>query len=104
MHEGRRQEAEGKRRKQPTRRARPTGGGTRSPTVNALAFPIRCYLCNLEDIATQPKWGRRLHRVLRDIDPDLAEYKGFAVNHEVIVDYLAQFDDGAETSPGIFPD
>ncbi|MBU2944711.1 DUF3445 domain-containing protein [Shimia thalassica] len=75
----------------------------RLPRSNALAFPIRCYLANLEDICTYPKWGRRLHRVLRDIDPDLADYKGFAVNQEIIVNYLAQFDDGAPTSPGIFP-
>ncbi|EKE74586.1 MULTISPECIES: DUF3445 domain-containing protein [Roseobacteraceae] len=76
----------------------------RLPRSNAIAFPIRCYLACLEDICTQPKWGRRLHRVLRDIDPTLAEYKGFAVNQDMIVNYLSQFDDGAPTSPGIFPD
>ena len=76
----------------------------RLPRSNALAFPIRCYLCSLQDLATVPKWGRRLHRVLRDIDPDLADYKGFAVNQETIVSYLSQFDDGAPTSAGIFPD
>ena len=76
----------------------------RLPRSNALAFPIRCYLCCLQDLATVPKWGRRLHRVLRDIDPDLADYKGFAVNQETIVSYLSQFDDGAPTSAGIFPD
>ncbi|WP_417267828.1 heme-dependent oxidative N-demethylase family protein [Celeribacter baekdonensis] len=76
----------------------------RLPRSNAIAFPIRCYLACLEDICTQPKWGRRLHRILRDIDPTLAEYKGFAVNQEIIVNYLAQFDDGAPTSAGIFPD
>ena len=76
----------------------------RLPRSNAIAFPIRCYLCSLEDIVTQPKWGRRLHRVLRDLPDELAEYKGFAVNRPTIVDYLAKFDDGAPTSPGIFPD
>ncbi|MXN17823.1 DUF3445 domain-containing protein [Pseudooceanicola sp. GBMRC 2024] len=76
----------------------------RLPRSNALAFPIRCYLANLEDLCTQPKWARRLHRVMRDLDPDLAEYKGFAVNRPLIVDYLAPFDDGAPTSPGIFPE
>ncbi len=64
----------------------------------------RCYLASLEDLCSQPKWGRRLHRVLRDLDPDLAEYKGFAVNRGMIVDYLAGADDGAPTSPGIFPE
>lgn len=76
----------------------------RLPRSNALAFPIRCYLASLEDLCSQPKWGRRLHRVLRDIDPDLADYKGFAVNHDTILDYLKPFDDGAPTSEGIYPD
>lgn len=76
----------------------------RLPRSNAIVFPIRCYLCSLEDLATVPKWGRRLHRVLRDLPEELATYKGFAVNRAMIVDYLAQFDDGAPTSPGIFPD
>ena len=76
----------------------------RLPRSNAIVFPIRCYLCSLEDLATVPKWGRRLHRVLRDLPEELATYKGFAVNRPMIVDYLAQFDDGAPTSSGIFPD
>lgn len=76
----------------------------RLPRSNAIVFPIRCYLASLDDLATVPKWGRRLHRVLRDLDPDLADYKGFAVNRDVIVAHLAQFDDGTPTSAGIFPD
>jgi hypothetical protein len=76
----------------------------RLPRSNALAFPIRCYLISLEDLVTVPKWGRRLHRVLRDLPNDLADYKGFSVNRPIIVDYLSKFDDGAPTSPGIFPD
>ena len=76
----------------------------RLPRSNALAFPIRCYLIRLEDLATVPKWGRRLHRVLRDLPEELATYKGFIRNRPMIVDYLSQFDDGAETSPGIWPD
>ncbi|WP_225029927.1 heme-dependent oxidative N-demethylase family protein [Xinfangfangia pollutisoli] len=76
----------------------------RLPRSNAVAFPIRCYLCALEDIVTVPKWGRRLHRVLRDLPEELATYKGFSVNRPMIVDYLSKFDDGAPTSPGIFPD
>lgn len=75
----------------------------RLPRSNALAFPIRCYLANLQDLGSVPKWGRRLHRVIRDLPDELAEYKGFAVNRAMIIDYLAQFDDGAETSAGIYP-
>lgn len=76
----------------------------RLPRSNALVFPIRCYLIKFGDIVTVPKWGRRLHRVLRDIPEDLATYKGFINNRSLLVDYLSQFDDGAETSPGVWPD
>lgn len=76
----------------------------RLPRSNGLAFPIRCYLISLQDLVTVPKWGRRLHRVIRDLPDELADYKGFAVNRHLIIDYLAQFDDGKPTSPGIFPD
>jgi hypothetical protein len=67
-------------------------------------FPIRCYLIKFADIVTIPKWGRRLHRVLRDIPDDLATYKGFINNRSLLVEYLSKFDDGGETSPGIWPD
>ncbi|MGB3315492.1 MAG: DUF3445 domain-containing protein [Albidovulum sp.] len=76
----------------------------RLPRSNALVFPIRCYLIRLEDLVTVPKWGRRLHRVIRDLPEELAAYKGFIRNRPMIVDYLSKFDDGAPTSPGVWPD
>jgi hypothetical protein len=76
----------------------------RLPRSNAIAFDIRCYLCSFEQIVTVPKWGRRLHRVLRDIHPDIAAYKGFLRNRPAMVEWLSRYDDGAETSPGWFPD
>ena len=76
----------------------------RLPRSNAMVFPIRCYLIRLEDLVTVPKWGRRLHRVLRDLPEELATYKGFIRNRPMILDYLAQYDDGAPTSPGTGPD
>lgn len=72
--------------------------------VQTASCPIRCYLMALEDIVTVPKWGRRLHRVLRDLPDELVEYKGFAVNRPPIVDYLAKHDGEAATLAGIFPD
>lgn len=72
----------------------------RLPRSNAIAFPIRCYLIRFDELVTVPKWGRRLHRVVRDIPDELAAYKGFLRNRGLMVDYLAQFDDGAPTSPG----
>ena len=76
----------------------------RLPRSNALAFPIRCYLIRFEELATQPKWARRLHRVIRDLPDELAAYKGFLRNKPIMVDYLAQFDDGTPTSPGWWAD
>jgi hypothetical protein len=50
------------------------------------------------------KWGRRLHRVLRDLHPDIADYKGTTRYRQTIVDYLSAFDDGAPTSSGTAPE
>jgi len=76
----------------------------RLPRSNAIAFQIRCYLCCFADIVTVPKWSRRLHRVLRDLPDELAEYKGLTANRALLLDYLSRFDDGLPTSPGIAAD
>ncbi|MBA4350735.1 MAG: hypothetical protein C0427_05745 [Rhodobacter sp.] len=76
----------------------------RLPRSNAIAFPIRCYLIKFDELVTQPKWARRLHRVVRDIHPDLAAYKGFLRNRDTMTTFLAQYDDGAPTSPGWWPE
>ena len=67
-------------------------------------FPIRCYLCAFQDIDDHAKWGRRLHRVIRDLPEELATYKGFIDNRPMMLDYLSKFDDGLPTSPGIWPE
>lgn len=76
----------------------------RLPRSNALVFPIRCYLISFDELVTVPKWGRRLHRVLKGLPEELANYKGFGGNRQIIVDWLSQYDDGAPTSPGVWPD
>ena len=76
----------------------------RLPRSNAIAFSIRCYLIRFDDLVTVPKWGRRLHRVVRDLHPDLAAYKGFLRNRDFMTGWLAQHDDGAPTSAGWWPD
>jgi hypothetical protein len=76
----------------------------RLPRSNAVVFSIRCYLASMNDIVSVPKWRRRLHRVLRDIHPALAEYKGLTRYRQTAVDFLSKYDDGSETSPGIWPD
>lgn len=76
----------------------------RLPRSNAIVFPIRCYLIKFEELVTVPKWGRRLHRVIRDIPDELATYKGFLRNKPLMLDFLAKYDDGAPTSPGFWAD
>ena len=76
----------------------------RLPRSNALVFPIRCYLISLQDLVTEKKWARRLHRVLRDLPVELATYKGFIDNRPMFLYYLSQFDDGEPTSLGVWPD
>ena len=67
----------------------------RLPRSNAIAFSIRAYLGKFEELVTVPKWGRRLHRVVRDLHPDLAAYKGFLRNRPAMAAWLSQHDDGA---------
>jgi hypothetical protein len=76
----------------------------RLPRSNAIVFPIRAYLIKFEELVTVPKWGRRLHRVVRDLHPDLAAYKGFLRNRDLMANWLAQYDDGKPTSPGWLAD
>lgn len=76
----------------------------RLPRSNAVLFGIRCYLIRLDELARVEKWRKRLHRVLRDLDPELANYKGLTRFCDTAVGWLAQFDDGAPTAPGIGPD
>jgi len=76
----------------------------RLPRSNALLFGIRAYLASINELARVPKWGRRLHRVLRDLPPELIAYKGMTRFHAMAVEHLAQFDDGAPTAPGIGAD
>lgn len=73
----------------------------RLPRSNALLFGIRAYLASIEELARVPKWGRRLHRVLRDLHPEIAAYKGTDRYRDIAVAWLSQFDDGAPTEPGI---
>jgi hypothetical protein len=76
----------------------------RLPRSNAILFGVRAYLASLADLARVPKWGRRLHRVLHDLDPELTTYKGLARYRDTAVDYLSCFDDGQATATGIAPD
>lgn len=76
----------------------------RLPRSNAILFGIRCYLIRLDELVRVGKWARRLHRVLRGLDPRVAEYKSLTRIGPIMADYLGQYDDGAATGPGSGPD
>jgi hypothetical protein len=76
----------------------------RLPRSNAILFVIRCYLIKMSEVVTVPKWARRLPRVLRTLPPELVDYKGLTRYRDTTVEWLSKYDDGAPTSPGIFPD
>ena len=76
----------------------------RLPRSNAILFSIRGYLISLAEIATVPKWARRLHRVLATLPPELVEYKGLSRYRDTAVAWLAAHDDGRSTSAGTAPE
>ena len=76
----------------------------RLPRSNAILFVIRCYLMNMDELVTVPKWARRFPRVLKTLPPELIDYKGLTRFRETTIDWLSKYDDGAPTSPGIYPD
>jgi hypothetical protein len=75
----------------------------RLPRSNAILFGIRCYLANLEELSRVKKWRGRLHRVLRDLDPELIDYKGLGRYRPLAVAYLAPGDDGGPIPVGVEP-
>ncbi len=74
------------------------------PRSNAILFGIRCYLGSIDELSRVKKWRKRLHRVLRDLPPEIETYKGLTRFRQMAVDYLAPFDDGALLSKGIQAD
>jgi hypothetical protein len=76
----------------------------RLPRSNAILFGIRCYLISVRELATIPKWARRVHRVLAGLHPALVEYKGLARYRDAVVEWLAPYDDGSPTSSGTSPE
>jgi hypothetical protein len=72
----------------------------RLPRSNAILFSIRGYLIRLEELVKVKKWAVRMHRVLRDLHPQIAEYKGLPRYRQFVIDYLQPFDDGRVLNPG----
>jgi hypothetical protein len=76
----------------------------RLPRSNAILFVIRCYLINMEELASVPKWAKRFPRVLKTLPPELVDYKGLTRFRDTTVEWLSKYDDGSVTSPGFWPD
>jgi len=70
----------------------------RLPRSNALLFGIRTYLISLDELATNPAWACRLHRVLRGLPDAIADYKGLSRYRQTVVDWLSRFDPEAEAA------
>ena len=67
----------------------------RLPRSNAVLFPVRTYLVSLQQLADfAPQWAKRMHRVIRDLDQELVDYKGFTRYRDAMVTWLSQYDDG----------
>lgn len=73
-------------------------------TRTLMLFSIRGYLASLNDLATHPRWAKRLHRVLTTLPNELAEYKGLVRYRQTAIDWLAKFDDGADLGTGTQPE
>jgi len=67
----------------------------RLPRSNGLMFSIRTYLISLDELVSQPGWGCRLHRVLRDLPEPIADYKGMTRYRATLVQWLSRFDPDA---------
>jgi hypothetical protein len=76
----------------------------RLPRSNGILFSIRCYMASVGDLARYPRWASRLHRVLRDLPQDLAEYKGLVRYKPTVLEWLSRLDNGAPVPAGTDPE
>ena len=64
----------------------------RLPRSNGMLFGIRTYLINMNDLCTNPVWAKRMHRVMKNLHPEIKDYKGITRYHETLTNWLSQFD------------
>ena len=64
----------------------------RLPRSNGMLFGIRTYLISMEDLCTNPEWAKRMHRVMKNLNLEIKDYKGITRYHETLVNWLSQFD------------
>lgn len=76
----------------------------RLPRSNGMLFSIRGYLASMNELATYPRWAKRLHRVLSTLPNELAEYKGLVRYKPATIEFLSKFDDGEVLPAGTQPE
>jgi hypothetical protein len=59
---------------------------------NGVLFSIRTYLISLEELASNPAWACRLHRVLARLPEEIADYKGLSRYRATAVEWLRAYD------------
>jgi dimethylamine monooxygenase subunit A len=70
----------------------------RLPRSNCLMFPIHTYLISLNELMSDRVWTKRLYRVLKNLPPDLVDYKGLSRYRDTVLTWLAQRDGQLELS------
>lgn len=60
------------------------------PRSNGLMFPIHTYLISLEELLINRVWTKRLYQVLKNLPPDLVEYKGLSSYYDTVLTWLSQ--------------
>lgn len=69
----------------------------RLPRSNGILFGVRVYLLRLDELVQNPVWARRMHRVLKTLPAELADYKGMTLFRDHAVQWLSAHDDGEPT-------
>jgi dimethylamine monooxygenase subunit A len=62
----------------------------RLPRSNGMLFCVRAYLASMEDLCTNPIWAKRLHSVMKNLHPELSDYKGITPYRKELVAWLSK--------------
>ena len=63
----------------------------RLPRSNGMLFCVRAYLASMEDLCTNPAWAKRLYSVMKNLHPELSDYKGISPYREDLVKWLSKY-------------
>jgi hypothetical protein len=63
----------------------------RLPRSNGMLFSVRGYLANMEELCTNPAWAKRLFSVMKNLHPELADYKGISPYRKELLQWLSKY-------------